>query len=386
MSTESIRLGIAGTGFIADGLANFCNDLPDIRLQTVLTRRRIDSIGSRALQTSHLTNDLDEFLSGIDCIVECSGDPIYGTETAKAAMDNGIPVVTMNAELQVVAGSWLATQGMISEAAGDQPGSLAELDKEVRAMGFRPLVYGSMKRFLNHNPSREGMEYWARTKGLSVSQVVSSTDGTKMQIEQALVANGLGASIVQQGLLGPESKTLQEGTDRLAAAALMAGKPISDYVMAPGLPSGVFIAGEHSSGQATFLKSLKLGDGPHYTIIKPHHLCHLEIPKTVRQVVNDGAVLLNNGPAPTINVAAIAKHVLREGDRIERGIGGFEVRGEVFKIQDKPDAVPIGLMQNATILCDIEPGQVISFDDIVLPENLALNAWRDTIRNYNGER
>lgn len=225
---SSVSIGIAGTGFIADGLANFCEDLPDIRLQNVLTRRQIDSVGSRALQAAHMTNDLDEFLSGVDCIVECSGDPIHGTETAKAAMDNGIPVVTMNAELQVVSGSWLATQGTISEAAGDQPGSLAELDVEVRAMGFRPLVYGSMKRFLNHTPSQEDMERWAKTKGLSISQVTSSTDGTKMQIEQALVANGLGITIARPGLLGPEGKDLQEGVDRLAVAASALEQPISD--------------------------------------------------------------------------------------------------------------------------------------------------------------
>lgn len=151
--------------------------------------------------------------------------------------------------------------------------------------------------------------------------------------------------------------------------------------MAPGLPSGIFIAAEHSSGQGDFLRSLKLGDGPHYTLVKPHHLCHLEIPKTIRQVVREGKVLLNNGRAPTINVAAIAKEVIQEGSHIERGLGGFAVRGEALKIQDNLEAVPIGLMQNITILNNLQPGQTIGFGDIALPNSLALGAWRDTLTN-----
>lgn len=379
MASGEISIGIAGTGFIATGLAEFCTNIPDIRLRSVLTRRQINSIESPVLQATHMTNDLDEFLSGVDCIVECSGDPLYGTETAKAAMDNGIPVVTMNAEMQVVAGSWLATQGPISEAEGDQPGSLAAFNNELLEMGFKPLVYGSMKRFLNLRPSPEEMEHWAATKGLSRSQVTSSTDGTKMQIEQALVANGLGATIARPGLLGPECQYLQEGVDRLAMVAMTLGGPISDYVMAPGLPSGIFIAAEHSQGQAGFLRSLKLGSGPYYTLVRPHHLCHLEIPKTIRQVVHEGKILLNNGTAPTLSVAAIAKEALGEGHHIERGLGGFVVRGEAVKIADAPNAVPIGLVRHATILNDIEPGQTINFEDVALPDSLALSAWRATV-------
>jgi predicted homoserine dehydrogenase-like protein len=82
-----------------------------------------------------------------------------------------------------------------AEAEGDQPGSLAALHENVRLMGFRPLVLGNIKRFLDKNPAEAEMMHWSAKQRLSLHQTVSFTDGTKLQIEQVLVANGLGADI-----------------------------------------------------------------------------------------------------------------------------------------------------------------------------------------------
>ena len=86
-----------------------------------------------------------------------------------------------------------------------QPGSLAALHEDVVAMGFRPLVYASQKGFLNHTPERREMRHWARKQGISETATIAFTDGTKVQIEQALVANGLGAGIARAGLIGPSN-------------------------------------------------------------------------------------------------------------------------------------------------------------------------------------
>lgn len=39
-----------------------------------------------------------------------------------------------------------------------------------------------------------------------------------------------------------------------------------------------------------------------------------------------------------------------------------------------------GLIANATILRNIEKGQLITFDGIKIPESLALKAWKETIQ------
>jgi predicted homoserine dehydrogenase-like protein len=41
-----------------------------------------------------------------------------------------------------------------------------------------------------------------------------------------------------------------------------------------------------------------------------------------------------------------------------------------------PNHVPIGMLQNATVRRRIAPGQTISFDDVDLPDTLALKIAR----------
>src|SRR5699024_6632784 len=98
-----------------------------------------------------------------------------------------------------------------------------------------------------------------------------------------------------------------------------------------------------------------------------------------RRVMNGGGVLLNNGEHPTISVAAIAKRTIQAGEEITKGIGSFQVRGEAIHISKKPNHVPIGLLVNAVMKNEVEAGQMITFDDVELPNSLALTAWFETI-------
>jgi len=283
----------------------------------------------------------------------------------------------LDAEVQVTTGSYFAGKGLFTEAEGDQPGCLAALRDEAVQMGFRPLVYGNIKGFLNHTPDPEEMAFWAKKQGISLDKVTAFTDGTKVQIEQALVANGLDAGILKPGLLGPATPDLTAGAEILAAGAVSLGSPVSDYVLSPGSPAGVFIAALHDDRFREYLRYYKMGDGPVYTLVRNFHLCNLEIAKTVRRVAAGGGVLLNNGECPTVSVAAIAKTDLEPGQRIDRGIGSFMVRGSCVPIAGCPDHVPIGLLYNAVVKRRVAAGVVLTWDDLELPESLARDIWTD---------
>ncbi|WP_417791066.1 NAD(P)-dependent oxidoreductase [Stutzerimonas xanthomarina] len=343
----------------------------DIEVSRVLTRRPLNSFTDFPLP-ERLTNSVDHLIDGADLIVECSGDVFHGTEVIERAFEAGLPVVTINAELQVTTGSYLAAKGFITEAEGDQPGSLAALHEEALMMGFKPLVYGNMKGYLNHDPSVEDMRYWAKRQGISVDQTTSFTDGTKVQIEQAIVGNGLGATISKQGLEGLASTNLTESGNLLGMMADRLGQPIVDYVVPSGYPAGgVFLVCRHDDDQRAAIEYFKLGPGPYYTLVRPFHLCSLEVGKTVRRVLDGGDVLLNNSTAPTLGVGAIAKRAMRPGELIERGIGGFQFRGEALKLDQHPDHVPIGLLRKTALRRAVEPGQLITFDDIdILPSRV----------------
>jgi len=376
------RVGIVGTGFIATGLMKSIKNQEDLIVSSVLTRRKLEDVLNTPFPET-LTNSVEELIANSDIVVECSGDVIYGTEVIDRVMDFLIPVITMNSELQVTTGSYFAKRGFITEAEGDQPGSLAALNENIIQMGFEPIVYGNIKGFLNHNPSIEDMLFWSNKQGISLEMVTSFTDGTKVQIEQALVANGLGATILQKGLAGLEVPDVNVGGQELSELAAENKTSISDYIICPSGPPGVFISAKHNENQQKALSYLKLGEGPFYTLTAPFHLCHLEIVKTIRRVINGGGVLLNNSTTPSISVAAIAKRDINPGEKINKGIGSFQVRGEAIKIVDEPSHIPIGLLSNATITKPIKAGEVITFSDVEIPETLALKFWLEITDNQS---
>lgn len=374
------KIGIIGTGFVGGGLKKTIDILSDMETSCVLTRRNLQDFPDEDVYT----HSVQELIDKSELVVECNGDPVYVTEIIRRVMEAGIPVVTMDAELHITSGSYLSTKGFITEAEGDQPGVLAALKQNLVSMGFKPLVYGNLKGFLNLTPTLEEMEYWAKVQGISIEQVTGFTDGTKVQIEQTLVANGLGAVIARQGMYGYESEDIDRDSKRLATHAKEIGNPISDYLLCSPqakqkFPAGVFITAEYDQLQAPALKYLKLGEGPYYTLIRNYHLIHLEIPATIRNVLQGGSVLLDNSSHPTASVCVIAKKVLEPGTIIKRADRNFQVRGEALPITDAPNHVPIGLMSDVVIKRCVEPGQMIEFDDVELPDSTAYDGWKYTL-------
>ena len=373
---EPLRIGIVGTGFISRYFTLFVEGRPAFEISRILTRRPIDQ-GLDHPAPDLITNSLGQLLADCDLVFECSGDPIYATDIVDAACRAGRPVVTMNSEFHVTAGSYFVDKGLVSEAEGDQPGSQAALHEEAIELGFRPLVYGNMKGFQNFTPTLEDMEYWSKRQGTSVPMTTSFTDGTKIQFEQALVANGCGATFATPGMTGIETDDLHEGAEALARRAGEIGEPISDYILSPKVTHGVFIVGEHDARQQPALRYYKMGDGPHYILLKPNILVHLEILKTIKRVAHDGRILLDNARYPRISVSTVAKRPIEPGTRIAHGIGSFDVRGVGVRIVDAPGHLPIGLLDKAVVTRRIETGETLSLADVEIPDSLAYRAWQE---------
>lgn len=370
--TRPVRVGVSGTGFIAKGLLAALANSGEFSIGKVLSRRSASEV--EGIDRDMLTDSIDELAATCDVVAECCGNVRWATEVVNGAMAAERPVVTMGTEFHVTAGSYFCGKGYLTEAEGDQPGSLAAHAEDVVSMGFKPVVFGNIKGYLNHHPLEAEMEYWSSKNGISVEQTISFTDGTKMQMEQVLVANGLGASLAQRGMIGPTALPLEVSGAELGRIAKGSGVALSDYVLNRALPAGVFVVAEHPFERAEVLRYLKLGDGPFYTLMRPYHLCHLEMIKTLRRVVAGQAPLLNNSTQPVATVAAVAKQELEAGRWVERGAGGYDVRGEAVLIREAPDAVPMGLLDGVRIVRRIEKGQTLTWDDVEIPDCLAHTA------------
>jgi len=111
-------------------------------------------------------------------------------------------------------------------------------------------------------------------------------------------------------------------------------------------------------------------------MLRPYHLCHLEALNTLERVTAGEPILLNNSVDPKYTVAAVAKRPIRAGSVIRKGAGGFDVRGLAVPLADHRNAVPVCLLRDTVVIRNIEPGQVVRFDDVVMPESQALTCYR----------
>lgn len=377
-----IKVGVVGSGFIARNLVDLLQVNNRYDVACILTHSDISQRNDFPFQ--HLmTNSIDELIENSDIVVECTGEVTRAGKVIEKALAHGLKIVTMNTEFHITLGSHFVSKGFITEAEGDQPGSIAALYEEAVTMGFEPMVLGNIKGFMNLDPSKEDMQFWSKKSRLSLEMVTSFTDGTKVQMEQCFVANGLGAGIAKQGLTAITNTNISEGGAELAAIADNLGHPISDFLISSSGPAGVFVTAKHRESQKQSLEYYKLGKGPYYTLIRDFHLPHMELLKTLDRVVQGGDVLLNNGTAPTISVAAVAKHDLASGLAIPKGIGSFDMRGEAIVIEGNREHVPIGLLENAVLKKEVKKGNVITYDDVEFTDDYALNIWK-SILNKEG--
>jgi len=371
---SEVRIGVVGTGYIARHFIMSLDVHDGYSPVRILTRRGLSDISG--FPEGVITNSIDDLVSNIDIAVEATGDPIWATEVVAACVDANLPVVTMNTEFHITCGSAFADSGLVTEAEGDQPGSLAALHEDAVAMGFEPLVYGNLKGFFNPDPTHEEMKYWGEKQGFSIEKVTSFTDGTKVQAEQILVANHFGATIAEEGMLGASVESINEGAQLLAEAAERAQQPISDFVVSQGFPHGVFIVATQDERQAEALANVKMGPGPYYTLLKHDTFVHLEIFKAVKRMLETGIPLLTNSSAPTLSLAAVAKRDLSPGHRLGHPFGSFDVRGHAVRISDRPDHVPMGLLSSAVIQEPLERSEILTFEKVSVPDTPGLRAWR----------
>ena len=377
MTVAGRRVGVIGTGFIARHFVRDLRQRANWSLAAVLTRRPLDRV--EGFPEDVLTESLPALLERADIVFACTGDVPHLARLAGPVLDAGLPLVTLDAEFHVALGAAFVGRGYLTEAEGDQPGTTARLAREARQMGFRPLVYGNMKGFLNHTPSPDEMRYWAQRQGISLPMVTAFTDGTKLQIEQCLIGNHEGADIAQEGLTGLATADLAAAAQALGEAAVRHGRPLTDYIIAKGVPHGVFIVAEHDPGQAAALAHLKMGDGPYYVLEQPFALVHLEVFRTLDRVIAGEPPLLHNTRTPRLSVAAVAKRDLAPGERIARGCGGFELRGMAVRIADRPDHLPIGLANALHVRRKVAAGDLLTLDDVDLADDDLVELWQGIV-------
>lgn len=326
---------------------------------------------------------------GVDVLVEATNSVGVAARYCESALDSGMHVVLMNAEVDLAIGHLLnhraAERGLVvTSDAGDQHGVLARMIDEIRMWGFDIVMAGNIKGFLDRYATAKSLEYEARIRNLNPIQCTAYTDGTKLCVEMALIGNGEGLVAATRGMEGPRASSVDQVFD-LFDFSKYGEQGVVDYVLGAEPGGGVYVVGYCENPlQAGYLKYYKMGNGPYYLFYRPYHLCHLETPLAIASAALDGASLLSPWAGRLNDTYAFAKRDLLPGERVEHGIGGDHFYGMIDQcaVAEPAGIVPMILLEadgddRPVVTRALKRDEPLTFDAIELPETHLLSLYRE---------
>ena len=330
----------------------------------------------------------------VDIVVEATGAIDYGTRVILAALRAGQHVISFNAEVDALL-AWrfhreARSHGVVYTIAdGDQPGAQFRLAEHLAAMGFDISVMLNCKRHLNvhQNPST-GAGY-AERDTTSAIMTTAFGDGTKMQIEQAVVANATGFVPAKRGMYGIESSVESLINDSAEMWPGLAGdsnngnsrKPAKGYIdftIGGDFGAGIGIIARHQqeSVHSKAMSLYKMGDGPDYFFFRPYHLVHLELPLTVADILLHGEPLASVAQPHVSSVISMSKKNLDAGETLD-GIGGYCAYGLVERYEEALGLLPIALSQYSTLKVNVPQDTAITLADVELDDSsVVVQEWK----------
>jgi predicted homoserine dehydrogenase-like protein len=310
---------------------------------------------------------------GMDAVVEATGTIIQGGQYCERTLVSGKHLILMNSEADLIYGPYLSRLAdehhvVCTSIDGDQYGVLKHLTHDLALWGFALVMAGNMKGFLDRYANPASIIHEADIRNLDYKACASYTDGTKLNIEMALLSNALGLVTTVPGMHGPACGDITDVPSVLDFGALwQEGKPFVDYVLGAKPGGGVFAIGYCDNPyQRDMLKYYKMGGGPFYTFYRPYHLCHIEAMASIMNAVLKNETLLRPDAGFVTNVYAYAKKNLKAGDELD-GIGGFACYGLIENRADQgaSPGIPICLADRVFLKKDVRKDEKIRLSDVL---------------------
>jgi len=375
-----IKVAVVGAGAMGRGIISVLRKSEDMEVVAVAdvdsnALKRVEFLPENALVT---TNAIDVLSRKPDVLVEASGTIIEAALLVRHTLEEHIHVVLMNSEVDQMFGRLLAEDAeakgvILTSDAGDQHGVLIRTINDVRQMGFEIVMAGNNKGFLDRYANPESIREEAAKRRLSLRQCTAYTDGTKLAIEMALVANAAKLNLLQTGMIGPRVDNVEDALEAFDFEHARQLGGVVDYVLGAKPSGSVFAIGYSNDQEERFyMNYYKMGEGPYYLFMRPYHLCHFETPFAIRRIVESAKPILVQKKR-ILEVGCRAKIDLRPGTRLE-GIGGHHLYG----VLEKPGNLPIGMTEGTVLLKSKKRDDTITWDDVRFPEDdPRLSLWKE---------
>ena len=354
------------------------------------------------IQAVRFTDDAEQMMQAFppDVLVESTGNPVAGLLHAQMAITNGLHIVMVNVEADVLAGAELARQAraagtVYSMAYGDQPALTVEMVDWARSCGFQVVAAGKGTKYLPAYHQATPDTVWdhygltaeqAADAGMNSQMFNSFLDGTKSALEMAAIANATGLSCPPDGLVFPAA-----GMDDLAQVL----RPASEGGSLAASGQVEVVSSLHRDGRPVY-KDLRWGvyvvlkapndyaaacfrqygmntdeTGQYSAMYKPFHLIGLELNMSILS-----AALLGQPTGTTRSfagdVVATAKRDLKAGEVLD-GEGGYTVWGKLYPAARSvaEHGLPIGLAHHVRLTADVPAGRPVCWHHVDIDDSSA---------------
>jgi len=337
-------------------------------------------------QNKHVVTDDPSILwdaGSVECVIEVTGDPEFGTRVAYNSLRNGKHVIMLNAEVDASVGCILKTyadaSGVVySYTDGDEPGVMMNLFRLVESMGCQPMLVGQLKGMLDRYRTPATQQEFAQKYNVNAAIVASFADGSKLNLESAIMGNATGFAPAIRGMNGYPCPHVNDLMGKYAMSDFANGGLV-DYVLGAAPHTGAFVMCYNEQPmRGKLLAYLKMGNGPFYMFYTPYHLPPMQLPHSVARAVLFNDPTITPKGAPTCDTIAYAKKDLKVGERLD-GMGGYTNYGVVDRYETcrKGNFVPMAVSLDCVMTRDVAKDQPITYDMIKLPPDRLVDKLRD---------
>lgn len=385
---QSIQVVLIGAGAMGLGIAWQIGRTPGMEISAIVDKNiaaveKAEAIyGKKVKRFDNAQQALDDHTIPMDVLVESSNSIEAAADFCLRAIARKAHVILMNAEIDLVLGPYLQHEArkqgvVVTSDAGDQHGVLMRMIDEIEMWGFDIVQAGNIKGFLDRYATAESKREIAKKLHLNLIQCVAYTDGTKLNIEMALIANAANLTPFVPGMEGPRAQDVTEALNSFDFDAYQ-GQGRVDYLLGAKPGGGVYVIGKcDDEFQAQYLNYYKVQNKfPYYLFYRPYHLCHLETTRAIALAALYNKAVLTPQYGRLTDCFTYAKQSLPANTEIQHGIGGDEMYGMIreTRLADTENHLPIGLLTaegqaKPRLLRAVEKDQPILITDVELPDN-----------------
>jgi predicted homoserine dehydrogenase-like protein len=405
-SDNPVRVALVGGGFVARSIAlQFLTPLRGMRLVAISNRTvekaelAYEAAGAGQIVRVETAQELDDAVSrghfavtanadvvcqaeSVDVVIEATGHVEFGTRVCFEAIRNGKHTILIGAEVDASVGPILKTYAdsagvVFSYTDGDEPGVAMNLYRFLDGIGYRPVLMGQLKGFLDRYRNPDTQRELAERLGQNPAVLACFADGSKLALEAAIMGNATGFVPRVRGMRGYPCEHVNDMLDQFSPEDFSA-EGFVDYALGAAPHTGAFVICHNDvPAKRELMAYLKMGNGPLYMFYQPYHLPPWQVADSVaRAALFQDATIAPRG-APACDTVSCAKRDLKAGEVLD-GMGGFTCYGLVdrYDVCRSENTLPIAVSLDCRLKRDIAKDQPITYDDVDLPPDRLVDRLR----------